>query len=512
MKTFFEILHLRSRSANAFVAFPLLSVLFFSLAAPFNLAFAEGDKQFRRTKFLTLTIGVTHDEPVPFLPKSAKFAGDFKKNTRVAVAREISTIRFTPKKVGVSTLTILDGRKRVVAEYRIDVKKSNLSKVVREVRALLSDVEGIFIKIVNNKVVVDGEILLPRDMNRIHSVIRQYDGMASSLVTLSPIAQKKIAQFIERDINNPEIHVRAVNEKFILEGYARNVAEKQRAEIIAKTYVPDIVVEAAEADGIVKKRKVDAVINLINVKAGPAAAPKKIIQLVVHYVELQKDYTKSFRFSWNPSLEDGSQIEFRSGNREPGSITSTITGIVNNLLPKLNWAKEHGHARVLQSSSLLVTDGQKGSLRSVTEIPYTIAGGPQGQLTTAHTEAGIISNVTPTVIGARSDSIQLDLDFALSSLVGLSDRGPTISKNNIKTMVTVRSGQSAAIGGLISNSTGTNYNKIPPGTSANPIISLNASKDFRRNQSQFVVFVTPIIKLSASQGAEKIKRKFRLRD
>src|SRR5690606_1582677 len=130
----------------------------------------------------------------------------------------------------------------VIYEYRIDVKKTNLHKVAREMRSLLNDIEGIQIKIINHKVVVDGEILLPRDMNRIHSVVKQYGDQASSLVTLSPLAQTKIAQFIERAINNPEIQVRAVNGKFILEGLASSKEEKDKAEILAKTYVPDVVV------------------------------------------------------------------------------------------------------------------------------------------------------------------------------------------------------------------------------------------------------------------------------
>ena len=468
-------------------------------------------KKFRREGYINLTIGVTHDEKVPYLPKGATFTGDFRKYTRVSVARDIKTLRFKPKKVGVATLTILDRKRRVIGEFRIDVIKSKLTKVMREVRSLLGEIEGIEIKIVNGKVVVDGEILLPRDMNRIHSVIRQYDGLASTLVTLSPMAEKKISEFIERDINVPEIHVRAVNGRFILEGYARSPAEKQRAEIIAKTYVPDIVVKAGVADGIIKERKVDAVINLIVVKAAPASEPKKIIQMVVHYVELQKDYTRSFRFNWNPSLEDGSKISFQQDSRAPGGIISTITGTINNLLPKLNWSKEHGHARILQSASLLVLDGQKGELRSTVRIPYTIAGA-NGTPSTNFEEAGMITNITASVLGARSDSIQLNLEFAMKSLISITDNGPLVSDNNIKTTVVVRSGQSAAIGGLVSNSSGVNYNKLPANVSRNPIISLNASKDFRRNQSQFVVFVTPIIKTSASQGAEKIKRKFRLRD
>ncbi|HWU43549.1 MAG TPA: hypothetical protein VN132_08930, partial [Bdellovibrio sp.] len=71
--------------------------------------------------------------------------------------------------------------------------------------------------------------------------------------------------------------------------------------------------------------------------------------------------------------------------------------------------------------------------------------------------------------------------------------------------------QSAAVGGLIRNSSSAGYNPADPDVK-NPIISLYASKSFTKNQSQFVVFVTPVVKTSASAGAEQVKKKFRLRD
>ena len=96
--------------------------------------------------------------------------------------------------------------------------------------------------------------------------------------------------------------------------------------------------------------------------------------------------------------------------------------------------------------------------------------------------------------------------------MGVTDKGPMVSSNSMVTTIIVRSAQSAAVGGLISNTSSTDYNKLPKANATDPLISLYASKAFQRQQSQFVVFVTPIIKASASQGAEKIKQKFKLRD
>jgi pilus assembly protein CpaC len=472
----------------------------------------QAQAQERYKKFVDLIIGIQHDEKLPTVPSKITLKGDYKKVASVQYAAGIKTLRFIPKRVGVATLTVHDASNRIVAEYRLDVKKSDLTKVVREIRSLLGDIEGISIKVVNNKVVVDGQILLPQDMNRIFSVVQQFGDKAASIVTLSPLAQRKIAEFIERDINNPEIHVRSINEKFILEGQAESEDEKARAEIIAKMYVPDIIVDDAVAGGKVQKRKGSPVINLIKIKEAGPAPPKKIVQINVHYVELKKDYNRGFRVQWTPTIADGSSLTYRQDSSAVGGVVSTITGTINNLLPKLNWAKEHGHARVLESTSMIVQDGKQGELKSQQQVPYTTVAG-DGVPKTEFVGVGINTSVTPSILGPRSDSIQLDMNFQLSALLGLSSSGaPLTSNNSMKTMIVVRSGQSAAIGGLISNNSSTGYNKLPKAEGANPLISLYASKDFSRNQSQFVVFVTPIIKASASQGAEQIKRKFRLRE
>lgn len=491
---------------NGLMTLSMLIMLFASFSTP--LVFAEDKVK----ENVSLSVGIPQDKTVPNMPENFELEGTYKPYVKLEYNAATKTLRFSPKNKGFGTLIIFDkNTRKPVYEFTVDVQNVDLNKVAREIKNLLSEIDGITISIANNKVVVDGQILLPQDMKRIHSVVKQYGDMATSLVTLSPAAQVKIAQFIERAIGNPEIHVKAVNGKFMLEGVAEDQKEKDRAEIIAKTYVPDVVVDEAVADKKVQERVTEVVINLITLKPAPEAEPSKIVQIVVHYVELQKDYTKGFRFQWTPDIGDGSKVSFTSGDRSPGGLTSTITGTISNLLPKLNWAKAHGHARVLQSASIIVEDQKPGTLNSIQSIPYQMVTG-DGLPTTAFAQAGIKTTITPQIIGARSDSISLKLNFSVSSLIGMTPQGPLTSSREINTQVVVRSGASAAVGGLISSDTSTGYNKLPPNASTNPLISLYASKDFRRNQSQFVVFVTPIIKASASSGAENIKRKFRLRD
>jgi pilus assembly protein CpaC len=476
---------------------------------------AEEDERIlnsRPRRFLNLTLGVEQDEPLDRMPPSFSFKGSFSRIVDVSFVRDLNVLRFRPRREGQATLTIHDSRGRKVADYRIEVRQSNLDKVMRQIQALLADIEGIQIKIINNKVVVDGLVLLPRDIQRIHNVVSQYGDLATYIVNLSPLAQRKIAEFISRDINNPEIEVRAVNDKIVLQGFANSEDEKNRAEVIAKLYVQPLYLDRAVADQIIRipRAQNDGVVNLIQIKPGSPPPPPKIIQIVVHYVELSKDYNRLFRFNFSPGIKDETNVTFQSGGGG-GGVTSTIAGTINNLLPQLNWAKEHGFARVLESSSMIVQDNEQGTIRNVQKVPFVTAVGPSATPTTNFLDVGTQINITPSVQGERSDSVQMTIAIEISALSGTAGGAPLSTQTQVNTKVAVRSGQSAALGGIIKNQSITGFNKLPRNTE-NPIITLFASRNFQRNQSQFVVFITPIIKSSASQGAERIKEKFRLRD
>ena len=487
-----------------------------------NFANAQrNDEHKKDRKYINLVVGLDENIKVSFMPKRHRFRGNFKSFTSVTYLKDLQTLRFSPKKVGSATLTIQDARGRIISEFFLTIRKSDLNKIAKEIQLLLFEVDGVTVRIINNKVIVDGQVLLPKELSRIYSVVQQYGDKASNLVTLSPIAQRKIAEYIERDINNPQIHVRNVNGKFLLEGVAdigstaENVRERDRAEAIAKVYFPDR--ELVKGQGkVIERVAAQHVINLIRIppeqKPPPQEKPQdKLIQIIVHFVELNKDYTKFFRFDWTPQIGDTTEYEFKAqGSSGLGGIIGSISGTIQNLLPKLNWAKQHGHARVLHSASVMVKNGSPGTVDSSSKIPFVgIESGANGGVApvTKFTEpVGIQSVITPRIVGSN-DNIEMQVSFRVST--PSTGSPPTISSNSIKTVVIVRSRESAAIGGLVSQISGTGYNRQPGGV-GNPLISLYASKDFRRNQTQFVVFVTPVIKTSASSGSDRIKRKFRL--
>jgi pilus assembly protein CpaC len=467
------------------------------------------------SKFIYLTLGIEQDEKYRDLPDGLKAKGDFSKITDFKQFSDRKIFRFYPKADGLATLTLHDKNNNKVAEYRIVVKKNRLDQVAREIQSLLADIEGITIKIANNKVIIDGQVLLPRDYARIWNVWNEYKDVSAIFVTMSPMSMKRIAEYIAKEINNPEIEVRPINDKIMLTGTVGSDAEKNNILQIATGYMPPVVLDPAEAQKIVQRpARGNGIIDLISVKP-VTAPPPKMIQVVIHYVELSKNYNKSFRFQFMPSLKDDSGIQIKTGgaSSSTGGFVSEFTATINNLIPKLNWMKSHGHhARVLQSATLLLKENESATLESFRNLPATTVIGSGQTTTTGGGKLGIGTQVSAVLGGERSDTIDLDLKFNISAPAGTAAGGPIIAENKVQTKVSVRNTQSAAVAGLIQNVSNTDYNRLPSDVSTNPILSLYASKDFVRGQSQFVVFATPVIKSSASSGAEKIKKKFRLRE
>lgn len=468
----------------------------------------DNKKNKYKRRFIKLSSAVVQDEVVPLkLPKDVKFKGDFEKVISVTLLPTSNSLRFEPKDKGRVALILLDSKDKILIEYRVEVIEHALDSALRELQVLLADIDGIHMRIINNKIVIDGHVLLLNEIGRIHNVTVNYKDIVINLVSLSPSSLKKIAEVIAKEINNPEIEVRAINNAIYLQGFVSSEDDKNRAEAIAKLYLPGSTQDAAESAQVVKKPKISnqGVVNHLVVKppSTPPPPQSKMIQLVVHFVEMAKSYQKDFLFQFMPGLQDDTSLNFTTGGGGQGAAT-TIAGVVKNLLPKLYWGKQHGYSRVLQSSSLIVQDQKTGSLKSTVRIPdgSIAAAGAVGQ---NMRDVGFQMQVSPVIMGERGDLINLTLQISVSAVLAADS-----INNDVQTDIAVRSGQSAAFAGMIRNTSNSDYNKRLPGVDRNPLISMHADRKNSRDQGQFVMFITPVIKSSASQGTDKIKRKFRL--
>ncbi|MBT7608573.1 MAG: hypothetical protein HN576_02380 [Bacteriovoracaceae bacterium] len=427
-------------------------------------------------------------------------------------------IVFKGLKPGKTSVTLRSTVGDIKVKYLVNVTTNDQSKIVKELRDFLDDVEGLEIGIKGEYVYVGGKIVVPNDIGRVVVILDKYPDVIR-LVELSPQTQRVIAKKMQDEIQKAgmrDVTVRIVNSQFWLEGVVTNKGEPERAQRIANSYVPDQIQSLAVRTDSVQTARRNIIENFIQLnekkKKQPAA---KLIKITAQFVELTRDYNKIFGFKWTPTLGgDGGSINLGRGSS--GDLTTnssnTLSATISNLFPKLASAKSAGHARVIQSGVVLVKDGQSSpsTIRKESEKPFAIGTGEF--LKSEKAKSGFNLQVSkPKVL--PEENIEMGLGISVSATIG---NPPETIANSISTFVLIKNKETAVVGGIVINKTATDFDRDPPGgvdtiENGQPLFSFIKSKSYITSRNQFVVFVTPEIIESASQGTEEIKKKFRQR-
>ena len=281
---------------------------------------------------------------------------------------------------------------------------------------------------------------------------------------------------------------------------------EDRAYFIATLYTR---FDAEKTTEQLAKRQIMMIKNNIVVRQKPQDKRKKIIQVIVHYVDLNKAYSQGFSFQWAPQIGDQTSVSTIGGGPAGFKVVPAITATINNFFPKLNWLKSFNFARVLHNANLTLQDGEEGVISVNKSVPYT-SRGSDGQISVQQAQTEISTVITPKIVGPTQDTVQMKVTVKVGSIGVTTSAGPSIDSRMIQTNIHVRDRLSAVLGGLITSDVAKGYNRLPPNSSQTPIVNLFSAKDYSTSKSQFVVFITPIIKASASAGVSRIKDKFKV--
>lgn len=436
---------------------------------------------------------------------------------------------FKGLKPGRTSVTVRDTVGDIRINYTVVITATGKSNTVSELRELIGDVEGLEIGIKGGKVFVGGEIVVPDDIGRVSQVLASYPDVLT-LIELSPQTQRVIARKMSDELarnNLKDVTVRVVNKVYWLEGVVSNTSKKGLAVTIARSYLPPKIRNLSTNDNRVQTPVTEDIIDFIavNEKKEPQPAPK-MVKIQAQFVELTKSYNKVFAFKWAPLMgEDQSQIQFgqtADGNLSSTSSAGTLSATISNLFPKLNAAKSAGYARTIQSGMVIVRDGfeQGGKINKTTTIPFALGTGDFTKATQA--EVGFDLEVKPKVL--EQEKIEMGVVLTVSVNTASGGATPVTTKNSINTNLVLKSKESAAIGGIVQNTSSTDYDNtgndpapLQPTTNGgggggSPLFRLYRSKSYTTNKSQYVIFVTPEIIESASAGSEEIRKKFRRRE
>ncbi len=289
------------------------------------------------------------------------------------------------------------------------------------------------------------------------------------------------------------IEVRSVDGGIILEGAVRDAVKAQELREIAGRYLGEN----------------ETLINRLTV-----AAPTQV-NLRVRVAEVSREVTKLFGINWEGIFSPGDFLFglatgrafstggglpfFRAtdaggvGNSAFGSYSNgdvTVNGIIDAL-------EREGLVNVLAEPNLTALSGETASFLAGGEFPVPVGQDNDNNITIQFKEFGVSLAFTPTVLNAGRISMRVRPEVS-----DLSDKGaiklndlviPALSTRRAETTVELGSGQSFAIGGLISNSTRNNLDKVP-GLGDLPVLGpLFRSTRFQRSESELVIIVTPYL-------------------
>lgn len=428
---------------------------------------------------------------------------------------------------------------KLLKVYRITITNEDLITLMQEIRALIGDVEGLDIRIVGTQVVIDGNVLVPKDMRRVLAVTGRYIGQNRPVVNLaeiSPLTMKLLGEKMEEEIaggkDRPrDIKVKFLNGRFFLEGSVDTGWQRTEAERICQAFITErYTLEPKDGSGKLETPKFSGLgecVSMIRQRAGQPAEPDPILAVRIDFVTLNRNYSKLFNFRWAPGLSTQGAAQYST---DVGKLVSSFAATIGNLFPMLDTASSHGYARILKTATLLVRDGEKAGDRgsppeatiNETLQIYTLIPGETDKPAT-YQPVNVSTNVS---VKAKSvpgtDKINMDVLAKQSELKDPGKpggSGPTIYMSDVKTSIVVSNGESAALGGLVTERRNVSFVR-DPANATDPqterpydfnLFEVGRSHSFGDDKSQFIIFVTPTKLRNPTEGTEQLKRKFRLR-
>lgn len=230
------------------------------------------------------------------------------------------------------------------------------------------------------------------------------------------------------------------------------------------------------------------------------ALPEKR-QVVVHVrvVDINKTALDKLGITWGQLQGNQGTVSFAD---QPW-LAQVEGGIdnVNTLGAEIDALQQRNVARVLSQPNLMVDDGGKAHILVGGEIPVPIAQPGTGGYSTVTIEwkqYGVQLDIQPTILeDGKEISLQVapkvsSLDYSNAVTIG-GFAIPALRSREATTTVTIASGQTLVLGGLIQREDSTVVNKIPL-ISKIPIIGeLFKHKEFTSGQSELIIMVTPEI-------------------
>lgn len=232
--------------------------------------------------------------------------------------------------------------------------------------------------------------------------------------------------------------------------------------------------------------------------------PLEQVQLAAHIVTISSENLRELGVRWGLTAEERPAKTLRIDNFSVGlpvensAITAgfhlaRISGRILDL--ELSALEQENQVEIIASPRLLTAHLQTASIKQGTEIPYEVSSGSSGATSIEFKDAVLGMEVTPKILpnGRITLTLQISQNMPGRSIKQGEGEALAIDKQEIKTQVTVKNGETIVLGGIFQRQSTQAADKVP-GVGDVPLLGTlfkRSSKQHKRRE--LVIFITPTL-------------------
>ena len=195
----------------------------------------------------------------------------------------------------------------------------------------------------------------------------------------------------------------------------------------------------------------------------------------------------------------------------PGAVNPVValaqgfTYILNNakfpggIQAALKLLDKYGNTKVIANPHVAALDNQKATIKAGDRIPIssnTTVGGTLNGITTTsqYIDTGVLLQVTPHINNGGLVTLDVQAEVSVPGNSGCTAEqqcAPPISTRSVQTLISVPTGRTMVMGGLINETRGNTSQGIPIVSRIPFLGGLFGSQELKNNRTELVLFITP---------------------
>jgi general secretion pathway protein D len=238
-------------------------------------------------------------------------------------------------------------------------------------------------------------------------------------------------------------------------------------------------------------------------------APRQVlIELMIAEVTLKDELSYGVEWLFTKGSRRSGKLDLGTAGLNaivPGfsyAITSASDGSIKSIL---NMLATDNKLKILSSPHIMVADNQTAKIQVGDSVPtagpQTVTGTGTVVTSVQYLDTGVILAVTPRINAGGLVNLDVLQEVSTASATTSSEiNSPTISKRSAKTMLSVQSGETIVMGGLISERSSGGSSGLPLLSEIPVLGGLFGNQSRQKDRTELVLLITPRVASNFNQA------------